>query len=69
MKTFAALLDICAGNSRVIGEFPALKPVTRSFDVFFDMGVNKRLGEQSWGWWFGTPLRWLWRYSNEIIVK
>ena len=37
METFAALLDICAGNSPVTGEFPAQRPVTRSFDVFFDL--------------------------------
>ena len=34
------------------GEFSAQKPVTRSFDVFFDLRLNKRLGKQSWGWWF-----------------
>ena len=36
MKTFSALLAICAGNSPVPGEFPAQRPVTWSFDVFFD---------------------------------
>ena len=35
METFSALLAICAGNSPVSGEFPAQRPVTRSFDVFF----------------------------------
>ena len=35
METFSALLAICAGNSPVTGEFPAQRPVTRSFDVFF----------------------------------
>ena len=35
MKTFSALLALCAGNSPVPGEFPAQRPVTRSFDVFF----------------------------------
>ena len=34
METFSALLAICAGNSPVTGEFPAQRPVTRSFDVF-----------------------------------
>ena len=33
METFSALLAICAGNSPVIGEFPAQRPVTRSFDI------------------------------------
>ena len=37
MKTFSALLAICARNSPVPGEFPAQRPVTRSFDVFFDL--------------------------------
>ena len=27
---------LCVGNSPVTGEFPLQKPVTRSFDVFFD---------------------------------
>ena len=35
METFSALLAICAGKSPVPGEFPAHRPVTRSFDVFF----------------------------------
>ena len=34
METFSALLAICAGNSPVPDEFPAQRPVTRSFDVF-----------------------------------
>ena len=28
------------------GEFPTQRPVTRSFDVFFDLGLNKRLSKQ-----------------------
>ena len=32
----STLLTFCAGNSPVTGEFPAQKPVTRSFDVFFE---------------------------------
>ena len=43
METFSALLAICAGNSPATGEFPAQSPVTRSFDVFFDLRLNKRL--------------------------
>ena len=45
METFSALLAICVGNSPVPGEFPAQRPVTRSFDVFFDLRLNKRLGK------------------------
>ena len=40
METFSALLAICAGNSPVHGEFPAQRPVTRSFGVFFDLRLN-----------------------------
>ena len=36
METFSTLLAICVGNSLVPGEFPAQRPVTWSFDVFFD---------------------------------
>ena len=45
---------------------PAQRSVTRSFDVFFDLRLNERLSKQSWGWWFETPSRPLWRYSNGI---
>ena len=64
METFSALLAICAGNSPVPGEFAGQRPVTRSFDVFFDMRLNKRLSKQLWGWWFETLSRPLWRHRN-----
>ena len=48
------------------GEFPAQRPVTRSFDVFFDLSLNKRLSKQSWGWWFETQSRPLWRHYNVL---
>ena len=57
----SALLAICAGNSP---EFPAQRPVTRSFDVFFDLHPKKWLSKQSWGWWFEKPSRPLWRHCN-----
>ena len=40
METFSALLALCAGNSPVTGEFPPQRPVTRSFDIFFDLRLN-----------------------------
>ena len=43
---------------------PAQRPVLRSFDVFFDLRLNKRLSKQSWGWWFETPSRSLWHHCN-----
>ena len=63
-ETFAALLALLAVNSPVTGEFPAQRPVTRNFDVFFDLRLNKRLSKQSWGSWFETTSRPLWRHSN-----
>ena len=56
METFSALLAIC--------EFPSQRPVTRSFDVFFDLRLNKRLSKRSWGWWFETLSHPLWRHCN-----
>ena len=40
METFSALLVIWAENSPVTGEFPAQRPVTRSFDIFFDLRLK-----------------------------
>ena len=65
--TFSSLMAICVGNSPASSEFPAQRPVTWSFDVFFDLCLNKRLRKQSWGWWFKTLSRPLWRHCNEMI--
>ena len=69
METFSALLAICAGNSPVTGEFPTQRPVTRSFDVFFDLCPNERLSKQLWGWWFGTLWSPLWRHRNALYSR
>ena len=45
MEALSVLLVIYAGNSPVPGEFPTQSPVTRSFDVFFDLRHNKRLSK------------------------
>ena len=64
METYSAFLAICAGNLPVTGEFPSQRRVSRSFDVFFHLRLNKRLSKQLWGWWFETPSRPLWRHCN-----
>ena len=57
-------------TGHLCGEFtghrwiPAQRPVTRSFDVFFDLRLNKRLSKQSWRCWFETLSRPLWRHCN-----
>ena len=61
--TLSALLDLCAGNSPVT-EWP----VTRNFDVSFDLRLNKWSIKQSLGWWFETPSRSLWRQCNDITL-
>ena len=66
MEPFSALLSICAGNSPVPSEFPTQRPVTRSFDVFFDLHPNKRLSKQWWGWWLETLSCPLWRHCNVL---
>ena len=68
METFSAWLAIYAGNSLVPGEFPAKRPATWSFDGFFDLRLNKRLSKQSWGWWFETLSRLLWRHRNANYI-
>ena len=54
METFSALLAICV----------AQRPVTRTFGVFFDLRLNKRLSKQWWDCWFYTPSSPLWRHCN-----
>ena len=62
----SALLALCEGNSPVTDEFPSQSPVTRSFGVFFDLRLNKRLSKQSIRLWFETPSHPLWRHRNVI---
>ena len=49
---------------REIHRFPTQRPVTQSFDVFFDLRLNKGLSKQPWCWWFETPSLSLWRQCN-----
>ena len=65
MEAFSALLALYVGNSPVPGEHKG-HAVTWSFDVFFDLRLNKRLSKLSWGWWFETPLRSWWRHYIEL---
>ena len=57
-----------------VREFPGdrwilrTKPKTQNFDVSFDLRLNGRLSKQSWGWWFETPSRPLWRHNNGALI-
>ena len=68
METFSALLALCAGTSLFTGEFPSQRPVTRSFDVFFDLCLNKELSKQSKHRRFETPSSSSWRHCNGEIT-
>ena len=64
MDTFSTLLAICVGNSPVTGKFPSQRPVAWSFDVYFDLRLNKRLSKQLKHWWLEMPLCSLWCHCN-----
>ena len=64
METFSMLQALCEGNPLVTGGFPSQGPGTQSFDVFFDLHLNKRLSIQSRRWWFEMPLHSLWHHCN-----
>ena len=64
METFSALLALCVGNSSVTDEFPSQKEVMRSFDVCFDLRLNKGFGKRSRRRWLETPSRSLRRHFN-----
>ena len=53
METFSASLAICADKGQWRGAL-----------MFSLICLNKRLSKQSWGWWFETPSRPLWRHCN-----
>ena len=63
METYTLLLALRAGNSPVTGGFPSQRPVTRTFDVFFDLCRNTRLSKQSRRRCFESSL---WRHCNNI---
>ena len=51
MEKFSALLAFCAVNSK----FHAQRPVTRSFDVFFDLRLNQQMSKLECGTWYHHP--------------
>ena len=59
MEIFSALLA---------SEFPSQRPVRRSFDVFFNLRLNKRLSKHSRHRWFETPSSSLWRHCNVTLA-
>ena len=64
MEPLSALLALCVRNSPITGEFPSQRPVTRSFNVFFHLRLNK----QSRRRWLKTPPHLLWRHCNYSLT-
>ena len=64
--------NIFSITGHLCGEFtgnrwiPAQRSVTRSFNVYCYLRLNKRLSKQKWGLWFETPSRPLFRHCNAI---
>ena len=65
-KHFSPHCPLCE-ESICHGEFPSQRPVTREFDVFFDLRMNKWLSKPSRRRWCETPWRSLWRHCNVDI--
>ena len=49
MEVFSGLLALCGGNPPVTGGFPSQRPVTRSFDISFDLRLNGRANNRDAG--------------------
>ena len=64
MEIFTALLALYDGNHRSPVDSLHKGPETQSFDVFFDLRLNKRLSKQSRRRWFEKPSPSLWRHLN-----
>ena len=66
-ENISALLALCEENPLVTGGFPSQRPVTRSFDVSFDLRLNKRLSKQSRLRRFETPSHSLWLWLTKFV--
>ena len=65
---YSTLLALCEGNPLVTGGFPSQRPVTRSFNVFFDMRLNKGLSKQARHRWYKTPSCSLWGQRDVLCT-
>ena len=68
-KHFPRYWPLVRGIHRPPVNSPHKRPVTPSFDVFFDLRLNKRLSKQSWGWWLKTLSCPLWRHRNDKLQQ
>ena len=68
LKHFPRNWPFFEGNPPVTGDIPSQRTVTRSFVVFYDLRLNKRLSKQSGRRWFGALSHSLWRHCNAIYL-
>ena len=64
METFFRVTGPLCGEFTGYRWIPHTKASDAEFDVFIDLCMNKWLSKQSWGCWFETPSRSLWRHCN-----
>ena len=71
MEHFPRYLYFVRGNPRGGRRWisPSQRPVTRSFEVFLDLLLNKQLGKQSIRRWFETPSCSLWRHCKDTFLS
>ena len=62
------LLALCQGNSPLNREFPSQRPVMWSCDVFFDLGLYKRMNKHLRRPWFETPSHHVWCHCIVLIL-
>ena len=64
------LLALCEENPPIHHWwFPSQRPVMQSFDVFFDLHLNKWLSKQLGGQSFEMPLHSLWCHCNALTQR
>ena len=74
-RTFAKFRSNFRVRGLLCGEFtghrwiPTQRPVTRRFDVFFDLHLNQQLSQHWRRRWFETPSRSLWHHRNGIAFR
>ena len=66
METFSMLLVLCDGNRPVNCGLSSQGPVSRNFDIFFDVHLSKQLSNHSGPRLFVTPSWLLWRHNNTL---
>ena len=66
METFSALPGHLCGEFTGHRWIPRTKASDTELWCSLICALNKRLSKQSWGWWFKSPFRPLWRHCNDL---